>query len=61
MLAAIRYEGLKSNAGLWRFPLQLLLNTLPDLEAAIWHTAEDGENKFIFINVLKLGILEVIK
>lgn len=31
------------------------------LEAAIWHTAEDGENTFIFMDLLRLGILEVIK
>lgn len=45
---------------LGRFPGQLLLNTLPHLETAIWHTAEDGENTFIFMDLLRLGILEVI-
>lgn len=46
---------------LGRCPGQLLLNTLLHPEAPIWHTAEDGENTFIFMDLLRLGIVEVIK
>lgn len=33
----------------------------PDSEAAVWHTAEEGENTFIFIDLFRLDVFKVIK